>query len=169
VNIASQLGATVIGTTRRLDRAELVRALGAKEVVIDNGQIAGPVRDLIPGGVDCVLDLVGNSVLRDSLRTVRANGRVCQAGFLGGLGPVDQFLPILDLPSGVQFSFFGSFEIGTDAFPLSMIPLQEIVSKVERGEYRAKPSRVFAFEELPLAHQVMERGRALGKLVVAGI
>ena len=41
-----------------------------------------------------VLDLVGNSVLRDSLEAVRVNGRLCQAGFLGGLGPVDQFLPV---------------------------------------------------------------------------
>ena len=122
VNIASDLGATVIATTRREDRAELLRSLGADEVVIDTGQIAAAVRALVPGGADRVLDLVGNSVLRDSLTAVRVNGRLCQAGFLGGLGPVDQFLPILDMPSGVQFSFFGSFEVGTAAFPLSGDP-----------------------------------------------
>ena len=115
-----------------------------------------------------MLDLVGNSVLRDSLSAVRVNGRVCQAGFLGGLGPVDQFLPIIDMPSGVQLSFFGSFELGTDAFPLSDIPLQQIVGKVEAGDYTASPSRVFAFENIADAHRVMERGDAVGKLVVAG-
>src|SRR5438552_1668494 len=87
VNIASDLGARVIGTTRRQDRVRLLRSLGAEEVVIDDGQIAGKVRDLVPGGADRVLDLVGNSVLRDSLRAVRIKGRVCQAGFLGVLGP----------------------------------------------------------------------------------
>ena len=97
---------------------------------------------------------------------VRVKGRVCQAGFLGGLGPVDQFLPIVDMPSGVQFSFFGSFEVGTDAYPLSAIPLQEIVSKVEAGTYKAKPARVFAFEEISEAHRIMEAGQAGGKLVV---
>jgi NADPH:quinone reductase-like Zn-dependent oxidoreductase len=137
-------------------------------VVIDNGQIADAIRGLVPGGVDRVLDLVGNSVLRDSLKAVRVNGRVCQAGFLGGLGPVDQFLPIVDMPSGVQFSFFGSFEVGTDAFPLSAIPLQSIVDKVQAGEYRARPSRVFAFEDIAEAHRIMESGRAGGKLVVEG-
>ena len=65
---------------------------------------------------------------------MRVNGRLCQAN-LGGLGPVDQFLPIVDMPSGVQFSFFGSFEVGTDAFPLSAIPLQNIVGKIEAGDY----------------------------------
>jgi NADPH:quinone reductase-like Zn-dependent oxidoreductase len=168
VNIARGLGSIVIATTRRTERAELLRSLGAEHVVIDDGEIAGAVRDLITDGVDRVLDLVGNSVLRDSLRAVGASGRICQAGFLGGLGPVDGFLPMVDMPSGVQFSFFGSFELGTDAFPLSAIPLQHIVEKVEAGDYQARPSRVLAFEDVAEAHSLMERSEAAGKLVVAG-
>jgi NADPH:quinone reductase-like Zn-dependent oxidoreductase len=168
VNIAADIGATVIATTRREDRAEMLRSLGADHVIIDSGQIADDVRELVPGGVDAVLDLVGNSALRDSLRAVRPKGRVCQAGFLGGLGPVESFLPAFDMPSGVQFSFFGSFEVGSEAYPLAAIPLQEIVSKVEAGTYQAKPSRVFGFEEIAEAHRVMEASQAAGKLVVAG-
>jgi NADPH:quinone reductase len=168
VNIATDLGARVIATTRREDRAGLLRSLGAEGVVIETGDIAGEVRELVPGGVDRVLDLVGNSVLRDSLRAVGVRGRVCQAGFLGGLGPVADFLPVADLPSGVQFSFFGSFEVGTGAYPISAIPFQDIVAKAEAGVYQAKPARVFAFEEIAEAHRVMEASRAAGKLVVAG-
>src|SRR5437667_9397232 len=67
VNVASGLGARVIATTRRADRAGLLRSLGADGVVIETGAIAGEVRGLVPGGADRVLDLVGNSVLRDSL------------------------------------------------------------------------------------------------------
>ena len=168
VNIATDLGARVIATTRREDRAGLLRSLGAEGVVIETGDIAGEVRELVPGGVDRVLDLVGNSVLRDSLRAVGVRGRVCQAGFLGGLGPVADFLPIADMPSGVQFSFFGSFEVGTGAYPISAIPFQDIVAKAEAGIYQAKPSRVFAFEEIAEAHRVMEASQAAGKLVVTG-
>jgi len=168
VNIASDLGARVIATTRREDRAPLLRSLGAEGVVIENGSIADEVRELLAGGADRVLDLVGNSVLRDSLQAVRAGGRVCQAGFLGGLGPVADFLPAFDMPSGVQFSFFGSFEVGTAAYPISAIPFGEIVAKAEAGVYQAKPARVFAFEEIAEAHRVMEAGEAAGKLVVAG-
>ena len=169
VNIASDLGARVIATTRREDRAGLLRSLGAEGVVIETGAIAGEVRRLVPDGVDRVLDLVGNSVLRDSLQAVRAKGRVCQAGFLGGLGPVADFLPAFDMPSGVQFSFFGSFEVGTAAYPISAIPFRDIVAKAEAGVYQAKPVRVFAFEEIADAHRVMEAGEAAGKLVVAGV
>jgi NADPH:quinone reductase len=158
----------VIATTRREDRAGLLRSLGAEGVVTETGDIAGEVRELVPGGVDRVLDLVGNSVLRDSLRAVGVKGRVCQAGFLGGLGPVADFLPIADLPTGVQFSFFGSFEVGTGAYPISAIPFQDIVAKAETGVYQAKPARVFAFEEIAEAHRVMEASQVAGKLVVAG-
>jgi NADPH:quinone reductase len=168
LNIASDLGARVIATTRRENRAPLLRSLGAESVVIDTGNIAGAVRKLAPGGADRVLDLVGNSALRDSLQAAGAKGRVCQAGFLGGLGPVADFLPAFDMPSGVQFSFFGSFEVGTAAYPISAIPFGEIVAKAEAGVYQAKPARVFAFEEITVAHRVMETGQAAGKLVITG-
>ena len=168
VNIASDLGARVIATTRREDRAPLLRSLGAAGVVIDTGTIAGAVRKLVAGGADRMLDLVGNSVLRDSLQAVRVTGRLCQAGFLGGLGPVADFLPAFDMPSGVQFSFFGSFEVGNPAYPISAIPFQDIVAKAEAGVYQAKPARVFAFEEIADAHRIMEAGEAAGKLVVTG-
>ncbi|MGN6791585.1 MAG: zinc-binding dehydrogenase [Streptosporangiaceae bacterium] len=168
LNVASDLGARVLATTRREDRAGLLRGLGAESVVIDKGSIADQVRELVPGGVDRVLDLVGNSVLRDSLRAVRSKGLMCQAGFLGGLGPVEGFLPAFDLPSGVQFSFFGSFEIGNAAYPISAVPFQEIVNKAAAGVYQAKPAQVFAFEEISDAHRLMEAGQAGGKLVVAG-
>jgi hypothetical protein len=76
-------------------------------------------------------------------------GRVCQLGFLGGLAPVAGFDPIADLPTGVQFSFYGSaFVLGTGEFPLGSIPLQEMVSKAETGQYQARPVRVFGFEEV---------------------
>jgi len=42
-----------------------------------------------------------------------------------------------------------------------------IVAKAEAGTYRAKPVRVFGFEEIVDAHRVMESGQAGGKMVVA--
>jgi hypothetical protein len=87
---------------------------------------------------------------------------------LGGLGPVADFLPAFDLPSGVQFSFFGSFEIGSPAYPISAIPFQQMVTKAETSIYQTKPARVFAFEEISEAHRLMEARQAGGKLVVAG-
>src|SRR5215469_11713013 len=167
VNVAAEYGATVIATTRRPDRAGLLRGIGAADVLIEDGQLARQV-EARGDEVDCVFDLVGNSVLRDSLQVVRTRGRVCQLGFLGGLDPVTDFNPIADLPTGVQFSFYGSaFVLGTESFPLAEIPLAEIIAKAEAGRYQAKPVRVFGFDEIVAAHRAMEEGLAAGKMTVA--
>jgi len=164
VNVAADLGAAVIATTRKPDRAALLERIGATAVLIDDGRLAGRH----PGVADCVFDLVGNSVLRDSLHLVRPRGRVCQLGFLGGLEPVAGFNPIADLPSGVQLSFYGSaFVLGTREFPLTEIPLTEMISKAEKGVYQARPARVFGFEDIVEAHTVMESGLAGGKMTVS--
>ena len=165
VNIAAGAGVTVLASTRRADRAGLLREIGATTVLTDDGRLVDEVagRGL---AVDGVLDVVGNPVLRDSLRVVRPRGRVCQVGFLGGLAPVDGFDPLADLPSGVQLSFYGSaFVLGTADFPLAAIPLQDMIARAEAGRYQAEPARVFGFGELPEAHRIMEAGTAGGKMV----
>jgi NADPH:quinone reductase-like Zn-dependent oxidoreductase len=167
VNVAADLGATVIATTRQPGRAALLRDLGAEDVLIDDGQLATQVQDH-GTAVDCVFDLVGNSVLRDSLRVVQPRGRVCQLGFLGGLEPVRDFNPIADVPTGVQFSFYGSaFVLGSESFPLAEIPLAEMIARAEAGRYQAKPVRVFGFDQIVEAHRAMEEGTAVGKMTVA--
>ncbi|WP_035840735.1 zinc-binding dehydrogenase [Kitasatospora azatica] len=166
VNLAVDHGATVLATTRNPAHIPLLKELGAAEVLVDDGALAAQVKER-GLGVDAVFDLIGNSVLRDSLALVRPRGRVCQLGFLGGFAPVPDFDPLADLPSGVRLSFFGSaFVLGTPEFPLTDVPLDEIYAKVSAGALRARPTRVFRFEEIVDAHRVMEAGTALGKMVV---
>ena len=144
--------------------AALLEQIGAKTVLIDDERLA----DQQSGPVDCVFGLVGDRVLRDSLRVVRPRVRVCQLGSFGGLEPVADFNPIADLPSGVQFSFCGSaFVLGTSAFPLAEIPLAELIGKAERGIHQAKPARVFGFDDIVEAHRMMESGLVGGKMTVS--
>ena len=167
VNLAVDAGATVIATTRTRGRVPHLRELGAAEVLIDDGRLAPQIRAMYPRGIDAVLDLVGNSVLRDSLQCVAPRGRACQIGFLGGLDPVVDFNPLADLPSGVALSTFASaFVLGGDGFPITEVPLQTIVEKAERGVFSARPSQVFGFDEIVEAHRVMDSGEAGGKVVV---
>lgn len=166
VNVARAAGAVVLATTRNTGRFSHLQDLGAAEVLLESGTVHDAVRERYPGGIDGVLDLVGNQVLRDSLQVVKRGGRVCQAGFLGGANPVEGFNPFVDLPSGVSLTFFGSFVYGTPQFPTSEVPMQTIVERVENGTYRAKPARVFPFDKLPDAHRLMESNQANGKIVV---
>jgi len=89
-------------------------------------------------------------------------------GFLGGLGPVDDFTPIADLPTGVQLSFFGSFVLGTEHYPVDDVPAADLVAKAEAGVYRARPARVFPLRRgLPRRTGLIEANQLEGKAVVA--
>ena len=162
VSIASDHGATVLATTRRPDRVKALEALGASRVLIDNGALANEVH-----GIDGVLDIVGNRVLRDSLRMLKKNGTLCQVGFMGGGEPVENFNPLLDMPSGVNLRFYATgLVLGSPEFPLGDIPMQRIVEKVASGAYKTKPAKVFPFEAIQEAHRLMESDQAGGKIVV---
>ena len=164
LNMAVNSGAKVIATTRNQRRAAGLLALGAARVEIEGPDLSQRIAETRQ--IDAVLDLVGNSTILDSLAMLRRGGKACLAGFLGGLSPLPDFNPLLQMPSGVHFSFFGSFVFGTPGFPLSDVPLQSITDDIAAGRYSAKPSKVFRFEEIREAHRVMEANEANGKMVV---
>ena len=164
LNMSVNAGAEVIATTRKPDSFEKLKSLGAKRIELEGRDLSSRIQER--NKIDAVLDLVGNSTILDSLAMLRRGGRACLAGFLGGLAPVPDFNPLLQMSSGVHFSFFGSFVFGAPGFPLTDVPLQAIANDVATGRYNAKPARVFRFEEIREAHKVMESGQAGGKMVV---
>ncbi|KAF4626849.1 hypothetical protein G7Y89_g11306 [Cudoniella acicularis] len=164
INLAVNLGAKVIATTRNLDRAPKLYSLGVQRVELEGPDLSARLPE--KKTIDTVLDLVGNSTLLDSLAIVRRGGRVCLGGWLGGLAPIADFNPLLQMPSGVHFSLFASPHFGLPGFPVSDVPLQKIADEVKEGRYKAKPSKVFRFEEIAEAHKFMEEGGATGKVVV---
>jgi NADPH:quinone reductase-like Zn-dependent oxidoreductase len=67
------------------------------------------------------------------------------------------------MPSTVKLTLYSSETIHTDTHTKV---LQQILEKVEKGIYKPNIHKVFPFEELPKAQQMMEENRASGKLVV---
>jgi NADPH:quinone reductase len=166
VNIAAQIGARVIATTRNAKRGPMLEALGAKEVLLESTELSKRVRERHPQGINAVLDIVGNTTVLDSLAMLRRGGEACLVGFLGGGGPLS-LEPVFQVPSGVRFSVFASAIVtGNAEFPLAEIPFQDIVDRVASGVYRAKPAKVFRFEDIQAAHRLMESNEASGKIVV---
>jgi NADPH:quinone reductase len=164
LKLAVNAGARVIATTRSRDRFAMLERLGAGRCEIERPDLSKHIPEAKQ--IDAVLDLVGNSVALDSLAMLRRGGRSCLAGWLGGLDPIPDFNPLLQMASGVYLTFFGSFVFGTPGFPLSDVPLQQIAADAAAGRLDVKPVRVFRFEEIHAAHRVMEAGEARGKMVV---
>lgn len=166
VNIARHAGARVIVTTRDASRFEILRRLGAEEVLLESPQLSAALRERYPLGINAALDIVGNTTVLDTLAAVKRGGHVCLVGFLGGGGPLTME-PVFQMPSGVHLSTFASALVtGTSAFPLSEIPFQAIVDRAAEGAYQATPAHVFDFNEIQAAHRFMEAGKTTGKVVV---
>jgi NADPH2:quinone reductase len=164
LNLAVNTGTRVIATTRNRERFTMLEELGAERAELEQPNLSQHLTEA--RHLDAVLDLVGNTTILDSLALLRRGGRACLAGWLGGLDPIPDFNPLLQMASGVYLTFFGSFVFGTPGFPLSDVPLQAIAEQVAAGHLKAGPSRVFGFEEIREAHRVMEAGQAGGKMVV---
>ncbi|WP_224367387.1 zinc-binding alcohol dehydrogenase family protein [Hyalangium versicolor] len=164
LKMAVNVGARVIATTRSRDRFALLEGIGAERCEIERPDLSKHVPEA--KRIDAVLDLVGNSVVLDSLAMLRRGGRSCLAGWLGGLAPIPDFNPLLQMASGVYLTFFGSFVFGTPGFPLSDVPLHQIAADAAAGRLDVKPVRTFRFEEIREAHRVMEANEARGKMVI---
>ena len=167
INIAADMGVRVIATTRNAKRASMLEKLGAKEVLLESPELSKRVRELHPKGVDAVLDIVGNSTVLDSLAMTRRGGRVCVVGLLDHVESIANFNPMFQMPHvGVHFSCFVSWAYGTPEYPLSDVPFQAMVERVAAGAYKAKPPKVFRFEDIQAVHRLMESNEANGKIVV---
>jgi NADPH2:quinone reductase len=164
LKLAVNAGVRVIATTRNPDRFGLLKTLGAESCELERRDLSKHIREA--NQIDAVLDLVGNSVVLDSLALLRRGGRSCLAGWLGGLDPVPNFNPLLQMASGVHLTFFASFVFGLPGFPLSDVPLAQIAADAAAGRLDVKPVRTFRFEEIHEAHRVMEANQARGKMVV---
>jgi NADPH:quinone reductase-like Zn-dependent oxidoreductase len=159
--IAKDLGATVLSTTRRADRLDVLKERGADHALVDDGAIAGRVREIVPEGVHAALELVGTPTLRDTLASTRVHGTVCFTGLLSNEWIVPNFYPIDYLPNGVRLAAYGG-----ESANLPAEVLQSYLDKIADGRLRLGAPTVYDFADIRRAHDDMEHNRAVGKLVV---
>lgn len=159
--LAVDLGATVLATTRRADRLDVLREHGVAHPLLDDGTVAGRVRELFPDGVDAALELVGTPTLPDTLAATRVHGTVCFTGMLSNEWIVPDFYPIGYLPKGVRLTAYGG-----ESSDLPAEVLQRFLDQVAGGEVSLGPTTVYRLEEIRQAHDDLEHGRRVGKLVV---
>jgi len=159
--LAKDLGATVFATTRSAERAQVLTEHGVDQVLIDTGEIAPAVRQVLPEGVDAALELVGTPTLPDTLAATRIHGTVCFTGMLSNEWIVPNFYPIGYLPSGVRLT---AYEGKSSDLPAPV--LQSYLDKMAAGQVTLAPARVYSLDQIRQAHDDLEHNRAIGKLVV---
>lgn len=159
--IAKSHGAFVAGTTRRPDREKLLRASGVDQVFIDTGSIAEQVKEVCPGGVGKVLELVGTTTLLDSLQCAKQRGIVCMTGMVGSKWSLDNFDPMEAIPTAVGLTTYAG-----EAEDFMLTPLEKLVQQVAAGKLHVQIGKTFPLDEIIEAHRCMEQNKAGGKIVV---
>ena len=160
--IAKQLGATVIGTSRTAGK--LARALiYGVDIGIDTSRER--VAEVVHEPVDVILDVIGGPALADNLAVLAPRGRLVLLGFLGGSRTDVDLGPVLRK----RLEIIGTVMRTRDAaeraelvarFAVEMIPL------FEHEVLRPVLERVVPAEQLASVHEAMERNETFGKIVV---
>ncbi len=159
--LAKHYGLTVISSTRNPSKIDFLKSNGADYVVIDKGAIKNQVRELFPFGVHKVLELIGGTTLKDSLKCIGKKGVVCMTGILGNSWTMDEFTPMGDIPSLGKLTVYMG-ESGN----LDEEKLQDFLTAIENKKIEIKIDRVFKLNQVAEAHFLMESNQAKGKLVV---
>jgi NADPH:quinone reductase-like Zn-dependent oxidoreductase len=159
--IAKRHGVVVAATTRKPEREKLLRDYGVDQVFVDTGAIAEQVREVFPCGVNKVLELVGTTTLKDSLRCAKPKGIVCMTGMVGDKWSFENFSPMDSIPTAVSLTTYSG---GADDFIRT--PLQDLVELIQDGRLKVAVGKVFNLDDIVEAHRCMEENRAGGKIVI---
>jgi NADPH:quinone reductase-like Zn-dependent oxidoreductase len=154
--IAKALGGRVIVTSSSAEKLARARELGA-DVTFDHDadDVVAGVKDVSGGGADIVIDHVGEATWRRSLDAARPSGRICVCGATTGPNPPANLHRIWWKQLTVYGSTMGSRE-----------DFEAVYDLVVSGRVQPVVDMVFPLAEAAAAHQRLEAGEQLGKIVL---
>jgi len=154
--IAKALGANVVVTSSSDEKLARAKELGADAGVNHATEdVVAAVKELTGGGAHVVVDDVGEATWRRTLDAVRAEGRIVVCGATTGPNPPAALhrvwwkqLSILGSTMGSPEDFRGAYEL------------------VASGSARPVVDSVFPLADAVAAHERLEAGEQLGKVVL---
>ena len=165
VQLAAALGARVVAVVSSPEKAAVATAAGAHETVSADGFLAR-VKELTDGaGVDVVVDPVGGDRFTDSLRSLRAEGRLLVIGFTGGEIPTVRANRLLLRNTAVVGVGWGAFWQGRPEYPRAQ--WDDLLPLLRDGRIDPPIGSVHPLAEAAAALAEIDGRRATGKVVLA--
>ena len=154
IQLAKALGCTVVGTTHRESKLELLSNAGCDECILDEGSLRGKV-----SGITKALELIGIKTVKDTMMSVEQGAIVCNTGVLGKVYEWNHFDPIKDIPNGVCLTGFYS------NYPTEKV-MQKIFRFMDERQLRPLVGARFHFADIREACMALDSGKINGKIVV---
>lgn len=172
VQIAKAIGAgTVVAAAGTADRRAAAAGLGA-DLVVDQSSSAWPamVREVVPPGVDVVLQCSGAPTMAEAFSVLGPFGRMLVYGFASGepgaLSAADQhrlfYQPVLN-QSVAGFNIGLWFGLRPD---VAVPALVELIGLVASGRVVPRIGAVMSLTEAARAHELLQRREVVGKIVL---
>ncbi|MGB6247098.1 MULTISPECIES: NADPH:quinone oxidoreductase family protein [Gordonia] len=161
--VAKALGARVVAVVHRTGNEEMLRGLGADEVVALTDGWKDRVLELTGGGVDVMIDPVGGEVFDEALRAVAPDGRFVVIGFAAGGIPTVKLNRVLFRNIAVVGAAWGEYIRTHPEVP--GVLHEKILELVGQG-MRPPVNHVYRLDQLPQALTDLAEGRVRGKAVV---
>jgi NADPH2:quinone reductase len=157
MQVAKALGARVIVTSSSDEKLARAAELGADATVNHaEADVAAAVREATEGhGADLVVEHVGEATWKTSLQVAASGGRIAVCGATSGPNPPANLHRIW----WKQLTVLGS-TMGTQA------DFQAVYELVASGRAEPVVDRAFPLAEAAAAHEHLETGRQLGKVVL---
>ena len=162
LQVAKGLGARTIAVVSSDEKEKVARDAGADEVLRSDGPWKDQAKEL--GGADIVIDPVGGDRFTDSLRSLRAQGRLVVVGFTGGDIPTVKVNRLLLNNIDVVGAAWGEFSIRR---PDVMAETHAEVSRlIDAGFVRPLVGARFPLEAAVDAVKLLDERGATGKVVL---
>ena len=159
IQLARLAGARVLAQTTSADKVELIRKMGAHEVVLHKrGEPFAPlVRDMTQGqGADVIIDNVGTVLFEDMRKSLAIQGRWLMIGQLTG-----DFVPF----NPAQFFLKNQSLLSVTSTSRSQ--LEDVLTLIQRGQVTPVIERKLPLSEVAQAHQAVEAGRTTGRWLLS--
>jgi NADPH:quinone reductase-like Zn-dependent oxidoreductase len=156
--IAKALGARALVTSSSDEKLERARGLGADATVNHaDGDVLAAVKEASgAGGVDVVLEHVGQATWQRSLQAARAGGRIAVCGATTGANPPAALhriwwkqLTIYGSTMGTRADFEGAYDL------------------IASGDAKPVVDSIYELADARAAHERLEAGEQFGKIVLS--
>ena len=162
LQVAKGLGARTIAVVSSDEKEKVAREAGADEVLRSDGPWKDQAKEL--GGADVIVDPVGGDRFTDSLRALRAEGRLVVVGFTGGDIPTVKVNRLLLNNISVVGAAWGEYSIRR---PEVMAETHaEVTRLVDAGFVRPIVGARFPLERAVDAVRLLDDRGAVGKVVL---
>ncbi|MBU4188925.1 MAG: NAD(P)H-quinone oxidoreductase [Propionicimonas sp.] len=166
IQYAKALGARVIVTAGTAEKLQLCRSLGADVALDYHDDWAEAVTQATGGaGADVILDIMGAKYLEANVGCLATDGRLVVIGLQGGRKGTLDLNRLLIKRATVTATSLRGRPVAQKAAVCTRVA-ERVWPLIANSAIKLAPETRFAFAEVAAAHQLLESGESVGKIVL---